>query len=110
MAEVPAPVAGRIEIGSGSCERHPWASIGLGNMTVDCAFRLMRWLAAVVLASATLTGCYLSHEIGDGAVLFRDAATRVHVRSIRDVDIFGLCAACASCGSPEASWVAWVRH
>lgn len=34
----------------------------------------------------------------------------VHVRSVRDVDIFAPCAACASCGSPQASWVAWVRH
>jgi hypothetical protein len=34
----------------------------------------------------------------------------VHVRSVRDVDIFGPCAACATCGSRRASWVAWVRH
>lgn len=34
----------------------------------------------------------------------------VHVQSVRDVDIFGPCAACATCGSPQASWVAWVRH
>lgn len=34
----------------------------------------------------------------------------VNVRSVRDVDIFGPCAACAGCGSPEASWVAWIRH
>jgi hypothetical protein len=60
-----------------------------------------------------LSGCHLSHDGGsseaDGGgtvdVGTRDAAARV-----RDVDIFGPCAACAPCGSPQAAWVAWIRH
>jgi hypothetical protein len=31
----------------------------------------------------------------------------VHVRAIRDEDVFAPCAACAGCNTPHASWVAW---
>ena len=34
----------------------------------------------------------------------------VHVRSVRDVDIYGPCLRCATCGSPQGAWAAWVRH
>ena len=40
----------------------------------------------------------------------RDVAGIVHVRSVRDVDVYGPCAACGTCGELRSSWVAWIRH
>lgn len=31
----------------------------------------------------------------------------IHVRSVRDVDVFAPCAACAFCGTAHGSWIAW---
>jgi hypothetical protein len=31
----------------------------------------------------------------------------IHVRSVRDVDLFAPCADCALCGTPQGGWVTW---
>ncbi len=40
-----------------------------------------------------------------------DTATSgvIHVRSVRDLDIFGPCAACGMCGTLHGGWVAWAQ-
>lgn len=65
--------------------------------------------------SACVSGTWMLHaqafgveaDIPQGG---QEALGIVNVRSVRDVDVFGPCAACATCGSNRASWVAWVRH
>ena len=57
-------------------------------------------------------GSYALHARADGDVEVRGAETRdlgaVHVRAVRDVEVYEPCAACAGCATPIGAWAAWV--
>ena len=64
-------------------------------------------------SDCTFGGTWRLHARGDaGEADVAGGTTRdlgsVHVRSVRDVEVFGPCAACAGCDTPIGAWVAWV--
>lgn len=58
-------------------------------------------------------GSWMLHARGDiGELDVPGGADRdvgaVHVRSVRDIEVFEPCAACAGCDTPVGAWIAWV--
>lgn len=65
------------------------------------------------MTDCTFGGSWMLHARGDGGETDVPGGTQrdvgsVHVRSIRDVEVFAPCAACAACGTPVGAWIAWV--
>ena len=65
------------------------------------------------MADCTFGGSSMLHAVGDAGEADipggeqRDIGP-VHVRTVRDVEVFAPCAACAGCGTPTGAWIAWI--
>jgi hypothetical protein len=82
---------------------------GTGELALSTGAETCAAPSACESAAWRLHGSSLGIETDVPAGEDRDLGV-VHLRSLRDVDLFAPCAACATCGSPEGSWAAWVRH
>lgn len=65
------------------------------------------------MSDCTFGGSSLLHARGDAGESDVPGGTQrelgsIHVRAIRNVEVFSPCAACAGCGTPIGAWIAWV--
>jgi len=69
--------------------------------------------AVCPVGDCSFGGSWMLHARGDAGEADVPGGTdhdigSVHVRSVRDIEVFAPCAACAECDSPIGAWVAWV--
>jgi hypothetical protein len=89
------------------------ATLPPDGLVVPMPMTFSQGAAVCPMSDCTFGGSWRLHARGDAGEADVPGGTdrdlgSVHVRSVRDVEVFQPCAACAECDTPIAAWVAWV--
>lgn len=89
------------------------ATLPPDGLVVPMPMTFSQGAAVCPMSDCTFGGSWRLHARGDAGEADVAGGTdrdlgSVHVRSVRDVEVFAPCAACAECDAPIGAWVAWV--